>query len=129
MAESRKAERIPLHEKSGYDGDQLFDGTSGDDKTNKELQRYCCHIIPKRYIIAILAMFGFCNVYALRVNLSVALVAMVSNVTVIKDGKKVTVSKLFAQYLFGDCTYCSGVAHIQGRQLFRDGVYLINLEI
>ncbi|XP_057302082.1 sialin-like [Hydractinia symbiolongicarpus] len=41
----------------------------------------CCSCLPKRYLVAILSFFGFVNVYALRVNLSVALVAMVSNTT------------------------------------------------
>ncbi|XP_052254003.1 sialin-like isoform X2 [Dreissena polymorpha] len=35
--------------------------------------------IPKRYVVGIMAFFGFCNIYALRVNLSVAIVAMTSN--------------------------------------------------
>lgn len=38
--------------------------------------------ISKRYLIAVLAFFGFANVYALRVNLSVAIVVMTSNYTV-----------------------------------------------
>ncbi|KAF4524838.1 hypothetical protein B566_EDAN014321 [Ephemera danica] len=37
---------------------------------------------PRRYVVACLAFFGFWNVYALRVNLSVAIVAMTSNYTV-----------------------------------------------
>ena len=41
-----------------------------------------CGLMPKRYLLAILSFFGFLNVYALRVNLSVALVAMVSNRTI-----------------------------------------------
>lgn len=43
--------------------------------------------IPVRYTFAILASFGIMNVYAMRVNLSVALVAMV-NRTAIKIGQK-----------------------------------------
>lgn len=40
-----------------------------------------------------LALLGFCNVYALRVNLSVALVAMVAkSSTLDKEGKMVEVS-------------------------------------
>jgi len=35
--------------------------------------------VPKRYVMIILAHFGFFIVYALRVNLSVALVAMVNS--------------------------------------------------
>ncbi|XP_023238892.1 sodium-dependent phosphate transport protein 1, chloroplastic-like [Centruroides sculpturatus] len=32
--------------------------------------------IPKRHVVAVMAFWGFFNVYALRVNLSVAIVAM-----------------------------------------------------
>ncbi|XP_046392973.1 sialin-like [Ischnura elegans] len=44
--------------------------------------------LPRRYMVAILAFLGFWNVYALRVNLSVAIVAMTTpyNVTVERDG-------------------------------------------
>ena len=35
--------------------------------------------IPKRYILAVLAHFGFFVCYALRVNLSVAIVSMVNH--------------------------------------------------
>ncbi|PSN50732.1 Vesicular glutamate transporter 2 [Blattella germanica] len=35
--------------------------------------------IPRRYVVAIMAFLGFCNLYALRVNLSVAIVAMTAN--------------------------------------------------
>ena len=38
----------------------------------------CCSI-PCRYTLAILSCMGFCVVYLLRVNLSVALVAMVNS--------------------------------------------------
>ena len=36
----------------------------------------------RRYIVVMMAFFGFCNVYSLRVNLSVAIVAMTENRTV-----------------------------------------------
>ncbi|CAL8108777.1 unnamed protein product [Orchesella dallaii] len=36
----------------------------------------CSYYLPRRYGVATLAFLGFCNVYALRVNLSVAIVAM-----------------------------------------------------
>ncbi|KAG8179636.1 hypothetical protein JTE90_007366 [Oedothorax gibbosus] len=35
--------------------------------------------LPCRYVLSLLGFLGFCNVYALRVNLSVALVAMVDH--------------------------------------------------
>lgn len=39
----------------------------------------------RRYIVVILAFFGFFNVYSLRVNLSVAIVAMTENRTIQYD--------------------------------------------
>jgi hypothetical protein len=39
---------------------------------------FICSNVPSRYIIAIWAFFGFFCLYAMRVNLSVAIVAMVS---------------------------------------------------
>jgi hypothetical protein len=37
--------------------------------------------MKRRYIVASLAFFGFCVIYMLRVNLSVAIVAMTANRT------------------------------------------------
>ena len=39
----------------------------------------CFPCVPKRYIIAVLAFLGFLNVYALRVNLSMAIIVMVND--------------------------------------------------
>ncbi len=39
----------------------------------------------RRYIVVLLAFFGFFNVYTLRVNLSVGIVAMTENRTVHYD--------------------------------------------
>lgn len=48
----------------------------------------------RRYIIAFLAFFGFINVYTLRINLSVGIVAMTENRTIEhEDG-----SKTYEQY-------------------------------
>jgi len=49
--------------------------------SNAKSDLCCCACLPKRYLVAIMSFLGFVNVYALRVNLSVALVAMVSNTT------------------------------------------------
>ena len=43
---------------------------------NKINMKIC---IPKRYILILLSQFGFMVVYALRVNLSVAIVSMVNS--------------------------------------------------
>ncbi|EEB16556.1 sialin, putative [Pediculus humanus corporis] len=40
---------------------------------------------PRRYVVALMAFLGFCNVYAMRVNLSVAIVAMTTNKTVTNE--------------------------------------------
>ena len=48
--------------------------------------------IPKRYILLMLVFFGFVNIYGLRINLNVALVAMVNNRTYTENG--VTVKEL-----------------------------------
>jgi len=46
-----------------------------------------CRCMPKRYVLTLLSFLGFFNVYCLRVDLSVALVAMTSNHTKIRfDG-------------------------------------------
>ena len=43
---------------------------------NKINMKIC---IPKRYVLILLSQFGFMVVYALRVNLSVAIVSMVNS--------------------------------------------------
>jgi len=60
---------------STYD-DQLF-SSSGGQTTQVNGDGHRCYFFTKRCLISILALLGFCNVYALRVNLSVAIVAMV----------------------------------------------------
>jgi len=47
-------------------------------------------------MIGLFLMLGFANVYAMRVNLSVALAVMVANHSVISDGKKVQESAEFS---------------------------------
>lgn len=53
----------------------------------------------RRYVVAVLAFFGFFNVYALRVNLSIAVVAMTENKTLIlSNGTLSYVSSDFFYY-------------------------------
>lgn len=49
-----------------------------DKSTSKSRRELGCYL-PCRYALAILSCAGFCVVYLLRVNLSVALVAMVNS--------------------------------------------------
>ncbi|XP_065056231.1 vesicular glutamate transporter 2.1-like isoform X2 [Rhopilema esculentum] len=51
-------------------------------KEHRKKWRVTCSWLPKRYLLAILSFLGLLNLYSLRVNLSVALVAMVSNKTI-----------------------------------------------
>ena len=65
----------------------------GDDEAQSENRWHCntkC-VLPKRYMVAVLIFLGFANMYAMRVNLSVAVAVMVANHTVIRDGKEVQV--------------------------------------
>jgi len=41
---------------------------------------------PKRYVLAVMVFFGFCTLYALRVNLNVAIGAMCNNHTIYVNG-------------------------------------------
>lgn len=50
----------------------------------------------KRYLIVLLAFFGFFNIYALRVNLSVAIVAMTENRTIEHADGTVTYEQYFS---------------------------------
>lgn len=49
----------------------------------------------RRYIVGVLAFFGFFNVYSLRVNLSIAIVSMTENKTIVDE--------------FGNTTYVCGI--------------------
>ena len=52
--------------------------------------------MKRRYLIASLAFFGFCIIYMLRVNLSVAIVAMTANKThLLENGTTITVRQTY----------------------------------
>ena len=53
--------------------------------------------MKRRYLIASLAFFGFCIIYMLRVNLSVAIVAMTANKThILENGTTIMVRYILA---------------------------------
>lgn len=59
---------------------------------------------PKRYILLLMIFIGFVNIYAMRVNLNVALVAMVNNQTIIRRGVKIVKVTSFVVERFSiDC--------------------------
>lgn len=62
------------------------------DKEVTQFDRTCpCGFFRKRYMVAMLSFLGFANIYAMRVNLSIAIAVMVANQTVIQDGKEIQV--------------------------------------
>ena len=56
--------------------------------------------LPKRYILAIMMFMGFVNMYAVRVNLNVAIGAMVNNHTVVRGGVAYVVVSIV------NCCFC-----------------------
>lgn len=54
--------------------------------------------LPKRYVLAIMMFMGFVNMYAIRVNLNVAIGAMVNNHTIVQGGVAILV--VSGKYLF-----------------------------
>lgn len=76
--------------------DQQYDGKETEEKEEsgtEEHERSSSTTktigVPKRYIMLLMIFVGFVNIYAMRVNLNVALVAMVNNQTIIQGGVKI----------------------------------------
>ena len=62
------------------------------DKKEPQSHRNCpCGFLRKRYMVAMLSFLGFANIYAMRVNLSVAIAVMVANQTVVQNGNEIQV--------------------------------------
>lgn len=84
-------EKMALKDRTTYD-DQLFTSEKRENSGQNSKTKCNCSPFSKRYIISVLALLGFANVYALRVNLSVALVAMVTKTSTLnEEGKMVKV--------------------------------------
>lgn len=70
----------------------------GEDSTSSSIQDGAGEapdvFLPKRYILAIMMFMGFVNMYAVRVNLNVAIGAMANNHTVVRNGVAITVVSL-----------------------------------
>lgn len=67
----------------------------GSGENDRDVIQMCRCCLPLRYVIGIFLMFGFTNVYAMRVNLSVALAVMVGNQTLMKGGMEIEVISVF----------------------------------
>ena len=61
-------------------------GTRKDSKLAESSKLSFSRGIPKRYVLLFLVFLGFVNIYGLRINLNVALVAMVNNRTSVRGG-------------------------------------------
>ncbi|XP_040572757.1 sialin isoform X1 [Lepeophtheirus salmonis] len=86
MAETTASETEPIRTKSENYG--LADKDLEEDLNNgkrRRLANICEKLCRRRYVVAGLAFFGFCVIYMLRVNLSVAIVAMTSKKVIILE--------------------------------------------
>lgn len=75
--------------KKKVNGDQSIPSQTATNRQGNSISR-AVFTFPKRYILAIMTFLGFMNMYALRVNLNVAIGAMVNNHTVHQKGYTVT---------------------------------------
>ena len=82
---------------------------------------FCRWRIKRRFVVAILAFFGFVNVYMLRVNLSIAVVAMTSNKTrMLRNGTEVNVSFITLCFISSLQLKCSRLLILIGIQRLKD---------
>ena len=82
---------------------------------------FCRWRIKRRFVVAILAFFGFVNVYMLRVNLSIAVVAMTSNKTrMLRNGTEVNVSFIRLCFISSLQLKCSRLLILIGIQRLKD---------
>ena len=65
------------------------------DEVAERALRWYQRPMKRRYLMALLAFFGFCIIYMLRVNLSVAIVAMTANKTrIFENGTTIMVNEM-----------------------------------
>ena len=78
--EKRNSEQLSLIDDEGNDQtySSAFQYDDGEEKPKSKCQK-CLDFMPKRYVLATMTFLGFTFVYGMRINLSVALVDMVSN--------------------------------------------------
>lgn len=81
--EKQNSEEVSLIDVQGNEQtySSAFQYDDGEEEPKSRCQR-CLDFIPKRYVLAIMTFLGFSFVYGMRINLSVALVDMVSNKTI-----------------------------------------------
>jgi len=69
-------------------------------RSRRCLGRDCFPCVPARYVLAIISSLGFVNVYALRVNLSVAIVEMENDTATLYNGSARVILTLYVYYLW-----------------------------
>lgn len=93
----RRKKKSKTQRKSKTTHEENYASNYEDDDDDDDYKGF---IFPKRYILAIMTFLGFVNMYALRVNLNVAIGAMVNNHTVqIRGMTFVRVSKKIVTYI------------------------------
>ncbi len=73
-------------------------------------RRDYCPDLPARYVLAIMSFLGFCNVYALRVNLSMAIVEMDNETVTVRHGAEV--SRSVSSYIKGTIQVKSALSEL-----------------
>eukprot|EP01089_Gocevia_fonbrunei_P001515 TRINITY_DN11406_c0_g1_i2.p1 TRINITY_DN11406_c0_g1~~TRINITY_DN11406_c0_g1_i2.p1 ORF type:complete len:469 (+),score=63.68 TRINITY_DN11406_c0_g1_i2:1526-2932(+) len=81
------------------------------------------HGIPKRYILVAVAFLGFANVYALRVNLSIAIKPMSKKYDYSSTEQGVILSSFFAGYIFTQVIGGYASSRFGGKWIFGLGIF------
>uniref|UniRef100_A0A8C8BNX3 Major facilitator superfamily (MFS) profile domain-containing protein n=1 Tax=Oncorhynchus tshawytscha TaxID=74940 RepID=A0A8C8BNX3_ONCTS len=85
---------VEKRQKTGEVIELTEDGRPSEQQEKKPPLCDCtCFGLPRRYIIAIMSGLGFCISFGIRCNLGVAIVGMVNNSTIHKDGKIIITEK------------------------------------
>ncbi|KAG7280983.1 hypothetical protein CRUP_016615 [Coryphaenoides rupestris] len=87
--------RLEKRQQTGEVIELTEDGRPRDSQKQKKtpLCDCTCFGLPRRYIIAMMSGLGFCISFGIRCNLGVAIVSMVNNSTIHRDGKIIVLEK------------------------------------
>ena len=84
------------HEKNPEDVENAVEDEGNRDNEEVEVRS----LLPKRHVLLLMIFLGFAVVYSLRVNINVAIVAMVNNRTSITRGGRINIHVSTYTYLF-----------------------------
>ena len=68
---------------------------------------------PKRYVLALMVFLGFSVLYALRVNLNVAIGAMCNNHTIYENGFYVNKVRKLCRYAYPSVLQCDSIRFVK----------------